>query len=180
MKPGPTSALVLAVALLAVSPALGTSARPSQGVPEYGALVSAIAGGLQTSKSIYTCPGPDLTGITEALEGPEAVRKLGLEVVAGALGSPKKPWPRNHRAFVYQGRRRVPDFVKGRTFYVVATGRRLELTGEVRDLRAIARRRGGELVIVSRRKTVITPALSGAVTRWSTRSAGRVRVVRCI
>jgi len=56
----------------------------------------------------------------------------------------------------------------------------LDLTGGVRDLRAIARRRGGELVIVTRRKTVITPALSGAVTRWSTRSAGRVRVVRCI
>ena len=36
---------------------------------------------------------------------------------------------------------------------------RLDLTLEIRDLQAIARKRGWQLVVVTRRKTAITPAL---------------------
>lgn len=180
MKPGLIAALMLTVVLVVAVPALGTSARPAQTGPEYGIVVSAIAGGLQGTKLVYKCPGPDLTGVTEALGGPQAVEKLGLELVAEALGSRKKPWPRNHRAFTYQGRQWVPDFVKGNTFYVVDTERRLDVTPEIRDLQAIARKRRGQLVVVTRKKTTITAHLSKATSWWGTRSAGRVRIMRCI
>lgn len=180
MKLGLISAPALAITLVAAVPTIGTSARPAQVGPEYGVLVSAIAGGLHSAKRLYDCPGPDLTGVTEALGGPEAVQKLGLELLAEALGSRKTPWPRNHRVFTYRGRKWVPDFVKGGTFYVVDTGRRLDLTREIRDLQAIARKRGGQLVVVTRRKAALTPALSKATSRWWTRSAGRVRILRCI
>jgi hypothetical protein len=180
MKPGLVSGIVVAVALAGAAPALGRHASPVQAGPEYGLLVSAIAGGLQATKPVYTCAGPDLTEITKALGGPQAVQNLGLELVAQALGTRKKPWPRNHRAFTYQGRRWIPDFVKGRTFYVVDTGQQLDLTPEMRDLQAIARSRGGQLVVVTRRNAAITPALSKATSRWWGQSAGRVRILRCI
>ena len=141
--------------------------------------MSTIAGGFQGTKPVYTCPGPDLTAVIEALGGPEAVQKQGLELVAQAVGTPKKPWPRNHRAFTYQGRRWIPDFVKGRTFYVVATEQQLDLA-KIRDFRAIARARGGQLVVVTRRKATITSAVSKATSLWWKQSAGRVRILRCI
>jgi hypothetical protein len=180
MKLALIAAFTLAIAFILTVPALGTSARPAQTGPEYGIVVSAIAGGLQGTKRVYNCPGPDLTGVTEALGGPQAVEKLGLELVAEALGSRKKPWPRNHRAFTYHGTRWVPDFIKGNTFYVVDTGKRLDLTPEIRDLQAIARKRRGQLVVVTRRKAAITATLSKATSRWWTQSAGRVRILRCI
>lgn len=180
MKPGLFSGLVVTVALAAAAPALGTSAGSGQAGPEYGLVVSEIAGGLTAKKPIFTCGGPDLTGIAEALGGPQAVQKLGLELVGRALGSQKGPWPRNYSAFTFQGRRWVPDFVKDRTFYLLDTGKRLDLTSEIRDLQAIARKRGGQLIIVTRRNATIAPALSKAASRWWSQSAGRVRILRCI
>jgi hypothetical protein len=179
MRQGLLSAFALAVAVAASVPAAG-SARSAQAIPEYGALLSAMTGGLQSAKRVYTCPGADLTDVVEALGGPAAVRKTGLELVAGALGKRKKPWPRNRRAFTYKGRRWVPDYVKGRTFYLVDTGRRLDLTSEVRDLEAIARARGGDLVIVTRKATRISAPMSAAISRSWGRRAGRLRVVRCV
>ena len=174
------AALVAAVGLVAAVPAIGTSARPVQVGPEYAIIVSAIAGALTSTKPVYRCPGPDLTAVTEALGGPEAVQKLGLELVAQALGSRAKPWPRNHRVFTYQGRHWVPDFVKAHTFYVVDIGTRIDLTPEIRDLQAIARKRGWQLVVVTRRKAAISAALSKATSGWWARSAGRTRILRCI
>ena len=180
MKPGLISGLVVVFAMAAAAPAPATSASPVQAGPEYGLLVSAIAGGLQATKPVYTCGGPDLTGVTEALGGAQAVQKLGLELVGEALGTLKKPWPRNRHGFIYQGRRWIPDYVKGRTLFVVDTGQRLELTLEIRDLQAVARRRGDQLVIVTRRHAAITPALSKATSRWWGPRAGRIRILRCI
>jgi hypothetical protein len=171
--------VAVAVGLVAAPTALGTSALPAQAGPEYAIVVSAIAGGLQGTKRIYTCPGPDLTGITEALGGPQAVQNLGLELVTQALGTKEKPWPRNHRAFTYQGRRWIPDFVKGGTFYLVDTEKPLDVA-KIRDVQAIARRRGGQLVVVTRRNATITPALTKATSLWWRRVAGRVRILRCV
>jgi hypothetical protein len=174
------------IALVAIPPSVA-AVRPThepdkgaQGIPEYGALLSGIASGLQSTKPIYTCPGLGLTEINEALQGPGAVQRLATKLVAEALGSPKKPWPKNTRSFTYEGRWRVPDFVKGRSFYEVDTRGRLELTPEIRDLQAIARRQGRNLVIVTRRKTAISAALSRAISASSKRSGGRIRVVRCV
>lgn len=175
-----SAAVASATVVLAVWTSASQGARPAQGIPEYGVLLSAMAGGLQKTVPVYTCPGPDLTGITEALDGPQAVRRLGLELVAGALGSPKHPWPRNHRAFTYRGRSWTPDFVKGRTFYLVETADRLTLTREIADLQAIARQRGGDLVVVTRRRTAVSQTLSAAASRsWKGRR-GRIRIVRCV
>jgi hypothetical protein len=149
-------------------------------VPEYGLVVAAVAGAIVTAKPVVTCPGVGLTPITEALEGPEGVAKLGREMVAEALGRPGKPWPRNTRAFSYQGRRYVPDFVKAGSLYEVDTGERLGLTPAIRDEQAIARKHGGDLVVVTRRKTALAAPLSKAVNRaWRGRT-GRLRIVRCI
>ena len=172
--------LPVAAGLVAAPITLARQARPAQAGPEYGIIVSGIAGGLQKSTvPVFTCPGPDLTGITEALQGGQAVRSLGLELVGEALGTKKNPWPRNLVAFTYQGRRRVPDFVKAGDLYVVDTGRPLDLA-KIRDLQAIAVRRGGKVVVVTRKNAAVTPALSKAMTVWWRRSAGRVRVLRCI
>lgn len=171
--------LVAALAALVASSApAGT--RSAATLPEYAVLVSAVAGGLHASKAIYSCRGPDLLAITEALKGPDEVQRIGTQLTAEALGSSKKPWPRNRRAFVYQGRRYVPDFVKGRDFVHVETERRLGLTSEIAALRAIARRRGGDLIVVTRRVTRLAPALTSAARRAWGREAGRLRIVRCV
>ena len=177
--------LALAVALLAAAPAVALGASSStpkrafQGGPEYAIIVAGITSAFQQAEPVYTCPGFGLTDALEALGGPEAVEKLGLELVAQALGSREKPWPRNKRAFTYQGRRYVPDFIKGRTFYVVDTGRRLALTAEIRDLQAIARRQGWDVVVVTRRNTAIAPTLSSTASQSRARKS-RLRVVRCV
>ena len=168
-----------AVALSATTTALSASARPAQAGPEYGIVVAAIAGGFQATKPIYTCSGVNLgTVLTGAIGGPAAVQKLAVEVTAQTLGSRQKPWPTNTRAFTYEGRRWVPDFVKGRTLYLVQTGP-LNLR-EIRDLREVARSRGGELVVITRRSAGVGPSLSKAASQWWSHSAGRVRIVRCI
>lgn len=172
---------LLAAAALAVALAVLAAPRArTQAVPEYAVLVSAIAGGLQASQAVYSCRGPDLLAITEALKGPGEVQRIGNELVSEALGTPKKPWPRNRRAYVNQGRRYVPDFVKGRSFFQVETGKRLELTPEIRGLQAIARRRGGDLAIVTRKVTALSPALVKAAKQSWRRKVGRLRIVRCI
>jgi len=179
------SALALVVASLAAAPGLAAGAsshapkRLLQTGPEYAIATSALVGAFQQTKPLYTCSGIRLTGVTEALGGPEAVQQLGLELVAQALGSPEKPWPANKRAFTYEGRRYVPDFVKARTIYVVDTARRLTPTREIRDLQAIARRRGWDLVIVTRTNTAVAPTLSRAASRSQPR-ASRLGVVRCV
>jgi len=182
MRPRLPSVPVLVVAAVLILPTSGIAAGSShrQAIPEYGVLVSAIGGGLQSTKGIYSCIGPDLLAITEALSGPEEVQRIGVQLVAEALGTPKKPWPRNRRAYTHQDRRRVPDFVQGRSFVHVETGKQLDLTAEIRDLQAIARRQGRELVLVTRKKTSLSPALVRAVSRSSQTRAGRLRVVRCI
>src|SRR5262245_60924262 len=180
MKRVLVAVLALAAGLVAAAPATGASSRPGQVGPEYGVIVSAIAGALTGTRPVSTCPGPDLTVVTEALGGPKAVQELGLELVAQALGSQKKPWPRNHRVFTYQGRQWVPDFVKERSMYLVDTGHRIDLTQEVRDLQVVARKRGWQLVVVTRRKAAVTRALSKAASRSSPQRAGRIRVLRCI
>jgi hypothetical protein len=177
----PALPLALAVALVVVAPTVATSGdAPAQGIPEYGLVVSAIAGGLESGKGVFTCSGASLAEIAEALSGPAAFHKLATELTAQALGSEKKPWPKNTHAFTYQGRRRVPDFVKGRSFYDVDTGKTVDLTPELRDEQAIARREGRDVVIVTRRSATVSPTLSKAITRSGTRRAGRIRVVRCI
>jgi hypothetical protein len=115
--------------LVSAPTAVGTWARPSQVGPEYGIIVSSIAGAFQAAQPVYTCPGPDLvTALTGALGGPAAVQKLGVELMAQALGSRQNPWPTNHRAFIYHGRRWVPDFVKGKDLYLVSAGQPPDLT----------------------------------------------------
>src|SRR5262249_44764854 len=157
---------------------LGGSMQHAQAGPEYGIIVSGIAGGLRHStRPVYTCLGPDVTGITEALQGPQAVRDLGLKLVARTLGTDTKLWPRNFSAFIYEGRRRVPDFVRAGTFYVVDTERPLDLA-KIRDLRAIARERGTQLVVITRKNATIMSALSKAMPVWWKRPAGRVRILR--
>jgi hypothetical protein len=173
------SGLAAAVGLALVPAGLGASASPTQVGPEYGIVLSTMAGGFTASKPVFTCPGPDVTAITEAVEGPAAVEKLGFELVEQTLGSKEKPWPRNHRAFTYQGKQWVPDFVKGDKLFVVVTGRPLDLA-EIRGLQAIARANGRELVVVTRKNAAITSALSKATSTWWKRSAGRVHVLRCI
>jgi hypothetical protein len=165
-------------ALAFAQAAVGRQAGPAQVGPEYALVLSAIAGGFHATKPIFTCPGPDVAAITQAIGGPEAVEQLGVELVAHTLGTKDKPWPQNHRAFVYEGRSWTPDFVKGRTFYVVTVSP-IDLV-ELRDLRAIARRRGGEVVVVTRRTAVVGAAVSKAASAWWKRSDGRVRVLRCI
>lgn len=176
----PTAIAIAAAAAIAASaPAAGSVAARGL-LPEYAVLVSAVAGGIVAAKPIYTCRGPDLLAITEALNGPAEVRRIGTETVAQSLGSPKKPWPRNRRAFSNGGRAVKPDFVKGGSFYVVETGDRLELTSELRDLRAIARRRGGDVVVVTRKVTSLSPSLVTAAKEWWRQKTGRLRVARCI
>jgi hypothetical protein len=166
----------LIAAVFALVCAAGASAQVG---PEYGVILATMSSGMQASKPIFTCPGPDVTRITEAIDGPEAVHKLGLELVSQTLGSKEKPWPKNYRAFIYDGRKYVPDYVKGKTLYVVVTGRPLDLA-EIRDLQAIARQRGGELAVVVRKNADIPPAVSKATSVWWKHPAGRVHVLRCI
>ena len=173
-----TRLTVAAVSFVAVPTALALPARHAQAGPEYGIIVAGMSGALHGSAQLSTCSGPDLTGAVEAIGGPDAVRELGLKLVSHALGA-ARPWPTNRRAFTYQGRRWVPDFVKGNTFYLVDTSPPLDLA-EIRDLEAIARSRGGQLVVVTRKKAVITPMLRKALSQWWKRRAGRVSVARCI
>jgi hypothetical protein len=184
MRPRLSSAQALAVvaAALALAVPAPAAATPGGGdlLPEYGVLVSAVAGGLAAARPIYRCGGPDLLAITEALNGPERVQEIGVEIVAQSLGSTKKPWPRNRRAYVNNGRRHVPDFVKGGSFYQVETGKRLDLTPELRDLQTIARRRGGDLVIVTRKTTSLGPSLVKAAKDAWQRKVGRLRIARCV
>src|SRR5262245_25949213 len=171
-------AAVVAASMLLLAPASGPARTDL--VPEYAVLVSAIGGGLVAAGPIYTCKGPDLLAITEALEGPAGVQRIGVEATAQALGSTKKPWPRNHRAFGYAGQRYVPDFVKGRSFYLVETSHRLDLTPELTGLQAVARRRGGDLTVVTRRVTTLAPTVAVRAKQAWRAKAGRLRIVRCI
>jgi hypothetical protein len=169
--------LVAAVAVaLVAAPASGS--RPGQAGPEYGTIVSGIAGALHGSARLYTCSGPDLTGAVEAIGGPDAVRDLGRTLVGHALGT-KRSWPVNHRAFTYMGRRRVPDFIKARVLYVVDTATPLDVAA-IHDFQAIARAHGYQLVVVTRKKARVTSALRNSLAAWSTRPSGRVRIVRCV
>jgi hypothetical protein len=170
----------LAVLLALVGAPGALAARPAQAGPEYGIIVSTMASAFQATQPVFTCAGPDLvTALTGALGGPDAVQKLGLELVAQAVGTSKKPWPRNHRSFAYQGRRWVPDFVRGGTLYLVSTSQPPDPT-EVHDLRAIARARGGQLVVVTRKNAAIAPSLAKAASRSWSEGAGRIRILRCI
>jgi hypothetical protein len=180
MRPGLLLATVLAATVL-VAPPPAPAASGARGLlPEYAVLVSAIGVGLQAAKPIYSCRGPDLLAITEALKGPEEVQHIGNEAVAQSLGSREQPWPRNRRTFSINGRHVKPDFVKSRSFVQTETARGLDLTPELRDLHAIARRRGGDLVVVTRKTAALSPALVAAAKQSFRRKVGRLRVVRCI
>ena len=179
MRPGLVLTTVLAAAVLVAPPAQATTGARGL-LPEYAVLVSAIGVGLEAAKPIYSCRGPDLLAITEALNGPEEVQRIGNEAVAQSLGSRGHPWPRNRRSFSISGRQVKPDFVKSRSFVQTETGRGLDLTPELRDLHAIARRRGGDLVVVTRKATALSPALVAAAKQSFRRKVGRLRIVRCI
>src|ERR1044071_5029382 len=72
--------LPVAAGLVAAPTTLGKPAHPAQAGPEYGIIVSGVAGGLQkATKPVYTCTGANLSGITEALQGAQAVRNRSEE-----------------------------------------------------------------------------------------------------